>query len=714
MASGEGKVLNHTCIPKDRVHKVAIICGDKKRFEVFKSQAKNYREFGHYLAWKAVEFEFEGEYLLLACHGVGAQPTSVIVRELIELGVKCIIRSGTSGTFLPRDHIIGHMCICYGAIRGDSTTQNDIDIAFPAVAHPDVVEALRKAADELNYATHLGICYTTDLFYRTGIIGEDPRNTYIKCGVAIEDTDNSAMFVLCNIYDIKCGAICTIDGCPFEWPIGNYGPHTDQMARAKDCMVKIALRAAADMSRKIKEEEAQESGCTFASVDNVTYWDLPNSQLVVAVLRFLEVAGARQAVPVPKKQLAGVNVVQLHVVLSQPAARHLCTLSRLQDVLKSRALVTHEALDGTLVDQLLDGTRRVAVDEVDQIVAHRNRVGVAVLVEQDYALAVLHLRVGNVYGTEKAVEGGCHRRHGGVAIATGGAAAATVGAAKPVQHHQSLAHGDDVRQTQGVGDFGEVLHLLVRAFVQAVGAVWGHEHSQVLHQLLQFGAQGATPDHDDARGVRVELLDDVRLVLAAAGGLGHCKKWLAPIRQHRCVYDRENWWRRGNGSPKSVCKSAGSKRPSLSRPSHALHVEVVRVNAVRVAVSAAAQGQARDLAAVVIDAEQLDLALHRGVKGAGEGALHGALSVGTRRQLPLGRALPVSRVAAALLHEASIYVAAEGDESGGELLEVSVVGRSRHLVGVDDQELVGGVLVRQPVHAVQYGERRGVLLADEN
>ncbi|GBE59113.1 purine nucleoside phosphorylase [Babesia ovata] len=257
MEQKDSVILNRTSIPKDRVHRVAIICGDQKRFDMFKTQVTNYREFGYYSCWKAAEFEYNGEYFLLACHGVGSQPTAVLVRELIELGVKCIIRSGTSGTFMPKKHVIGDICICYGCIRGDSTTRNDIDLAFPAAAHPDVVEALRNASEELNVPTHMGLCYTTDLFYRTGILGEDPKMPFVKCGVAIEDTDNSAMFTLCNIYGIRCGAICTIDGCPFEWEIGNYGPHTPQMARGKEFMIRVTVRAAAEVTRIIKEEEAQ-------------------------------------------------------------------------------------------------------------------------------------------------------------------------------------------------------------------------------------------------------------------------------------------------------------------------------------------------------------------------------------------------------------------------------------------------------------------------
>ncbi|GFE53139.1 purine nucleoside phosphorylase [Babesia ovis] len=249
------EILNRTCIPKDRVHRVAIICGDQNRFEMFKNEASNYREFGTYLCWKAAEFEFNGEYILLACHGVGSHPTAVLVRELIHLGVKCIIRSGTSGTYEPHKRTVGDMCICYGTIRGDSTTLKDVDIAFPAVAHPDVVEALRNASETLKIPTHLGLCYSTDLFYRTGIHGRDPRETYVKCSVAIEDTDNSALFTLCNLYGIRGGAICTIDGCPLEWSQGNYAPKSKQMNEGKASMVRVTMHAAAELTRKIKEEE---------------------------------------------------------------------------------------------------------------------------------------------------------------------------------------------------------------------------------------------------------------------------------------------------------------------------------------------------------------------------------------------------------------------------------------------------------------------------
>lgn len=252
MAGKSGVILNRTCIPKDRVHSVALICGDMGRFMMFKEHATHYREFGQYLCWKAAEIEVDGEMLLIACHGVGSQPAAVLIKELIELGVKCIIRSGTSGTYMPREHGIGDICIVYGAVRGDTISLNEVDAAYPAVADPDVVEALRESSKELNVSTHMGIAYTTDLFYRTGILGEDPRIPLIKAGVAIEETENATLFTLCSLNNVKCGAMCTIDGCPFEWNIGNYGAHDEVMKRGKEAMVKVAVHAAARLSREIK------------------------------------------------------------------------------------------------------------------------------------------------------------------------------------------------------------------------------------------------------------------------------------------------------------------------------------------------------------------------------------------------------------------------------------------------------------------------------
>lgn len=257
MASQEVKILNRCCIPKDRVHKVAIICGDAKRFEVFKSVSQNYREFGQYLCWKAAEFEKDGEMILLACHGVGTAPCVTLVRELIELGVKCIIRSGTCGTYWGKKYGVGDICVVYAGIRGDSCTTKEISLPYPAVADPDVVEAIRQASETEKVETHMGISYSTDHFYRKVFHRGEIRDAYINAGVAIEETENAALFTICSLYNVRAGALCTIDGVPTEWGApGSYDPHGQKMQNAKHNMVRVATVAAANMSRLIKAEEA--------------------------------------------------------------------------------------------------------------------------------------------------------------------------------------------------------------------------------------------------------------------------------------------------------------------------------------------------------------------------------------------------------------------------------------------------------------------------
>ncbi|KAK1444707.1 nucleoside phosphorylase domain containing protein [Babesia gibsoni] len=250
------KVLNRCAIPKGKGYKVAIICGDMKRFQLIRENASQYKEFGHYLCWTAAEFEVDGELILMVCHGVGSMSSATIIVELIELGVKCIIRSGTCGTFQPKLHGTGDICIPYAGVKGDTASQIEISAPFPSVADPDVVEALRVAGDEENLEFHFGIAYSTDLFYRTGIRMCDIRNNYIKCGVAIEDTENTTLFTLATIHNIRSGAICTIDGCPFEWNLGNYSPTSEKMNEGKKTMVRVAVKAAMRLSRMIKEEEA--------------------------------------------------------------------------------------------------------------------------------------------------------------------------------------------------------------------------------------------------------------------------------------------------------------------------------------------------------------------------------------------------------------------------------------------------------------------------
>ncbi|UKK02062.1 purine nucleoside phosphorylase [Theileria orientalis] len=246
----ECTILRSIGIPEDRIHKTAVVCGNTGRFKVFAKYGTKYKEYKNFSCYGMAELEVHGEMILLVCHGVSATSMGPIIRELIEMGVKTLLRAGTCGTYKPKLYNSGDIFICYSSIRDDTTSTSEINVRYPAVADYDVIDALIDASNDLNIKTYVGIDYTSDLFYRR-TCKYDHRDLYSDYGlVDTEDLELASLFVLSSLYGAKAGGILTIDGCPREWWDGNYHAGKDIVNDGVEKMVKVALKAAAEMNKK--------------------------------------------------------------------------------------------------------------------------------------------------------------------------------------------------------------------------------------------------------------------------------------------------------------------------------------------------------------------------------------------------------------------------------------------------------------------------------
>jgi len=61
---------------------------------------------------------------------------------------------------------IGDLVIVTGAIRGEGTTSYYVPKNFSTIAHPDIIAALKQAAESLGVRCHLGWIFTTDALFQ--------------------------------------------------------------------------------------------------------------------------------------------------------------------------------------------------------------------------------------------------------------------------------------------------------------------------------------------------------------------------------------------------------------------------------------------------------------------------------------------------------------------------------------------------------------------
>lgn len=148
---------------------------------------------------------FTGSYSgvpISACStGIGAPSAVIALEELVMCGAHTFIRVGTCGA-LQETITIGDVIVPTAACRGEGTSHRYVPSEFPAVAHPDIVTALRTTAPD----AHTGIVWTDDSFYISDVV------YWNSLGILAVEMECSALFAVASLKKVRLGAILAVDG----------------------------------------------------------------------------------------------------------------------------------------------------------------------------------------------------------------------------------------------------------------------------------------------------------------------------------------------------------------------------------------------------------------------------------------------------------------------------------------------------------------------
>lgn len=197
--------------------KYAIIPGDPGRVSKIARMLDNYkpiavnREFTSYLG------ELSNEKVLVISTGIGGPSTAICIEELALLGIKTVIRVGTSGG-MQQNVNSGDIVIASSAIRQEGTTKEYVPVEFPAVADIEVLNALMESAKNLGYTYHTGVIQSKDSFYGQHSpekmpIGYELKNkwdAWIKSGCLASDMETAAVYIVSQIRGIKAGSVLSV------------------------------------------------------------------------------------------------------------------------------------------------------------------------------------------------------------------------------------------------------------------------------------------------------------------------------------------------------------------------------------------------------------------------------------------------------------------------------------------------------------------------
>ncbi len=211
MRNEEGLAF-HLHIKEGDVGKYILLPGDPARCEkiaAFFDQPYFVAQNREYVTWTGY---LHGEKVSVVSTGIGCPSTAIAVEELVDMGADTFIRVGSSGAMQPEARM-GDIAIVTAAIRDEGTSSQYLPVEFPAVANPDVVRALREAANKLGYRYYLGISQCKDSFYgeveRTRMPMadhlEERWKAWVAGGAICSEMESSVIFILSSLYRKRAG-----------------------------------------------------------------------------------------------------------------------------------------------------------------------------------------------------------------------------------------------------------------------------------------------------------------------------------------------------------------------------------------------------------------------------------------------------------------------------------------------------------------------------
>lgn len=179
---------------------------------------------------------------------------SIVVNELVQVGIRTIIRVGTSGSIQP--HVrAGSVVIASGALTNHGAAADIAPPEFPAVADPFVTVGLARAAQRLAVDHHVGVVASTDTFFEGQERTESSANPrllrrlqgmvdeYAGLGVLSFEMESGTLFKMGSIYRFAAGCICAIIAQRTE----DERPRLDEIEATVDRAIRVAIAAADDL-----------------------------------------------------------------------------------------------------------------------------------------------------------------------------------------------------------------------------------------------------------------------------------------------------------------------------------------------------------------------------------------------------------------------------------------------------------------------------------
>jgi len=189
-----------------------LLTGSPERVERIASFLENGKAIAHNREFYTVTGQYGGHRLSAVSSGIGSSSAAIAIEELVQLGVKAIVRVGTTmGVSVP----MGSYVIATGAARFEGTSKYYLDEAYPAVPDWALAQTLLSSGRDHGLDMRLGITATYDAFYPSmaaGLAGHELAHAedLEQAQIVAVDMETALLYIMGIRLRFAAASICLV------------------------------------------------------------------------------------------------------------------------------------------------------------------------------------------------------------------------------------------------------------------------------------------------------------------------------------------------------------------------------------------------------------------------------------------------------------------------------------------------------------------------
>ena len=181
--------------------------------------------------------EYEGARVSVQGTGMGCPGATIVFEELIQLGVKKLVRVGTCGGLQPH-HALGDLIVALSAVAADATASHLVgNEPHCPTASWSLIHGAVHVAKEIDQPMHVGPIVSSDLFYNPD---DGQYGRWSERGVLAVEMEAAALFTVGALRKVESGCLLTVSDIVVEGEFKRISD--DELKAAVDRMTRVALR----------------------------------------------------------------------------------------------------------------------------------------------------------------------------------------------------------------------------------------------------------------------------------------------------------------------------------------------------------------------------------------------------------------------------------------------------------------------------------------